>query len=36
MGVGESVTDSKKINNALEDLTQITGQKPMVTHQKSQ
>ncbi len=34
MGVGESVTDSKKINNALEDLTQITGQKPMVTQSK--
>ena len=34
MGVGESVVDSKKINNALEDLSQITGQKPMVTQSK--
>jgi large subunit ribosomal protein L5 len=34
MGVGESVADSKKINNALEDLSQITGQKPMVTQSK--
>ena len=34
MGVGESVVDSKKINNALEDLSQITGQKAMVTQSK--
>ncbi len=34
MGVGESVTDSKKINNASEDLMQITGQKPMITSSK--
>ena len=35
MGVGESVTDSKKINNASEDLMQITGQKPMITSSKN-
>ena len=34
MGVGESVVDSKKINNASEDLMQITGQKPMITSSK--
>ena len=34
MGVGESVVDSKKINNASEDLMQITGQKPMITNSK--
>ena len=34
MGVGESVSDSKKINNASEDLMQITGQKPMITSSK--
>ena len=34
MGVGESVADSKKINNASEDLMQITGQKPMITSSK--
>lgn len=34
MGVGESVTDSKKINAAIEDLTLISGQKPIVTRAK--
>jgi large subunit ribosomal protein L5 len=32
MGMGEAVGDSKKINSAAEDLTAITGQKPVVTH----
>jgi large subunit ribosomal protein L5 len=31
MGVGEVVADSKVINNAINDLTAITGQKPLVT-----
>jgi large subunit ribosomal protein L5 len=31
MGVGEAVADSKVINNAVNDLTLITGQKPIVT-----
>jgi len=31
MGVGEAVGDSKKIQNAVADLTAITGQKPVVT-----
>lgn len=31
MGVGESVNDSKSINNAVNDLTSISGQKPFVT-----
>jgi large subunit ribosomal protein L5 len=31
MGVGESVGDKKIIDNALRDLTQIAGQKPVVT-----
>ena len=30
MGVGEAVTDSKKIDGAVADLTAITGQKPIV------
>tara|TARA_B100001057_G_C22699471_1_gene891081 strand:+ start:83 stop:622 length:540 start_codon:yes stop_codon:yes gene_type:complete len=34
MGVGETVTDSKKINAALDDLTLISGQKPSVTQAK--
>ena len=29
MGVGEAARDSKVINGALEDLTAITGQKPV-------
>jgi large subunit ribosomal protein L5 len=31
MGVGEAVADSKKIQAAVDDLTRITGQKPVVT-----
>ncbi len=34
MGVGESVLDSKVINNAVNDLTLISGQKPVVTSAK--
>lgn len=32
MGVGEAARDSKVIQGAVEDLTNITGQKPKVTH----
>ena len=35
MGVGEAVADSKKINNAVGDITLITGQKPVVTKAKN-
>jgi len=31
MGVGEAASDSKKINNAVEELTLIAGQKPIIT-----
>ena len=34
MCVKEAVTDSKKIQNALEDLTAIAGQKPVITKAK--
>ena len=34
MGVGECVTDSKKINSAVSDLTLICGQKPLITKAK--
>lgn len=34
MGVGETVNDSKIINNAVNDMTLITGQKPLVTRSK--
>ena len=34
MGVGETVTDSKKINAAVDDLTMISGQKPSITKAK--
>ena len=34
MGVGEAVSDSKAINNAVSDLTLISGQKPLVTTTK--
>ncbi len=34
MGMGEAVADSKKINHAVEDITKITGQKPVVTKAK--
>ena len=30
MGVGDAVSDSKKINGAVADLTAITGQKPVI------
>ncbi len=31
IGVGEAVTDKKKLNNAVEELTLIAGQRPIVT-----
>ena len=31
MGVGEVVTDKKVLENAVEDLTFISGQKPLIT-----
>lgn len=31
VGVGDAVSDSKVINNALEDLASISGQKPVIT-----
>jgi len=34
MGVGEGVQDSKIINNAVNDLTLISGQKPIITKAK--
>ncbi|MEL7415148.1 MAG: 50S ribosomal protein L5 [Pseudomonadota bacterium] len=34
MGVGEAVADSKKIRSAVGDLTQIAGQKPVITKAK--
>ena len=34
MGVGEALADSKKIQAALDNLTQIAGQKPVVTKAK--
>ena len=34
MGVGEAVADSKKIRSALEDLTAIAGQQPVITKAK--
>ena len=34
MGVGEAVTDSKRIDGAVNDMTLITGQKPVVTKAK--
>lgn len=34
MGVGEAAQDRKKIEGAVEDLTAITGQKPVVTRAK--
>ncbi|MEQ9121849.1 MAG: 50S ribosomal protein L5 [Alphaproteobacteria bacterium] len=35
MGVGEAVSDSKKIEAAVQDMTLITGQKPVVTRAKN-
>ncbi|WPZ34428.1 50S ribosomal protein L5 [Thalassobaculum sp. OXR-137] len=34
MGVGEAVSDSKKIQAALDEMTRIAGQKPVVTRAK--
>lgn len=34
MGVGDAVQDSKKLDNAVAELTQITGQKPLITKAK--
>lgn len=34
MGVGEAVGDSRKINSAVNDLTLIAGQKPVITRAK--
>ena len=34
MGVGEAVSDSKKVQGAVTDLTKIAGQKPIVTRAK--
>lgn len=34
MGVGDAVQNSKALDNAVEELTQITGQKPVVTKAK--
>ncbi len=34
MGVGEAVADSKRLTNAVADLTKIAGQKPIVTRAK--
>ena len=31
MGIGEAVTDSKKVQAAIADLTKISGQKPVAT-----
>lgn len=34
MGIGEAVADSKKVDRAVDDLTVITGQKPLVVKAK--
>ena len=34
MGVGEAAVDKKILNSALDDLTRISGQKPLVTKAK--
>lgn len=34
MGVGDAITNSKLLDAAVEDMTQITGQKPLVTKAK--
>ena len=34
MGVGEAVSDSKKIDSAVQDLTLISGQKPVIARAK--
>src|SRR5699024_6369029 len=35
MGVGEAARDSKVINGAVDDLSQLTGQKPQITRAKN-
>lgn len=35
MGVGEAVADKKVLENAVKDMTAITGQKPLITDRKS-
>ena len=32
MGVSDAVTDKKKLNNAADEMGQIAGQKPVITH----
>lgn len=34
MGVGDAIKDKKYLNFAVEDMTLITGQKPLITHAK--
>ena len=34
MGVGEAVKDTKKVKQAAEELSQIAGQKAVITHAK--
>ena len=34
IGVGEAVQDSKRINAAVEELTRISGQRPVITRAK--
>ena len=36
MGVGDAVQNSKVLDNAVEELELITGQKPLVTKAKNQ
>ena len=31
MGVGDAITDKKKLNNAVEEMAMIAGQKPVIT-----
>ena len=35
MGVGDAVSDTKKVRSAAEDLAKIAGQKPVVTHARN-
>tara|TARA_R110002020_G_scaffold88345_10_gene217091 strand:- start:7262 stop:7828 length:567 start_codon:yes stop_codon:yes gene_type:complete len=35
MGIGEAVADSKKVQSAVNDLTKIAGQKPVITKAKN-
>ena len=36
MGVGEAVADKKVMTHAVDDMTRIAGQKPVVTKAKNQ